>query len=136
MILFQYSSEMVSVGMKVGLIPAQLNTWSIFPYFPTTSSTKPFTLSVAETSNADVRCSWLCVEEHRDWVSAREDGLTSCSAHVPPREESLMAVARPIPEPAPVMSIILFVNDGGMVGGRAVDITCILCALRMGRIDG
>ena len=120
MILFQYSSLISSVFKVVGLIPAQLNMWSILPYFAITSSTKRFTESVEDTSNAEVRCS--CFEEvkQRVWVSVKEEGFTSCNAQVPPREESFIAVARPIPDPAPVRRMILFSKEGAMV-----DVTCV-----------
>lgn len=116
MILSQYSSVIVSVGMEVGFMPAQLKTWSMRPYFFITSATKAFTLVVEETSNADVICSCFKDTEQSDWVSASEDGLMSCSAHVPPREESFIAVPRPMPLPAPVIRMILFSKEGGIVG--------------------
>lgn len=55
------------------------------------------------------------VAVQRDLVSFKVDSLTSCNAHVPPREESFIAVARPMPLPAPVMRMILSLNEGGMV---------------------
>lgn len=114
-ILSQYISSISSVFKLVGFIPAQLNTQSILPYLAMTSSMNLFTLSVTETSKADVKCSWAEEVAQRDWVSVREEGLTSCKAHVPPSDDSLIAVARPMPLPAPVMRIILFWKDGAMV---------------------
>lgn len=68
-----------------------------------------------DTSNAAVRCSCFEEVEQRVWVSVRDEGFTSCNAQVPPREESFIAVARPIPDPAPVRRMILFSKEGSMV---------------------
>lgn len=51
----------------------------------------------------------ICVEElaQRDWVSTTPGRLMSERARVAPIEAILMAVARPIPEAAPVMRQVL-----------------------------
>lgn len=51
----------------------------------------------------------ICVEElaQRDWVSRTPGRLMSERARVAPIEAILMAVARPIPEAAPVMRQVL-----------------------------
>lgn len=110
--LFQYSSVMVSVASVVGLIPAQLKMWLIWPWIFITSSMCEFTADVDPTSKPDVL--WL-PGVHNERVSARLLALMSESARVAPKEESFMAVPLPIPLPAPVIRMTLSWNDGGIV---------------------
>jgi hypothetical protein len=81
--LSQYSSVTSTVGVEVGFTPAQLKMWFMVLYFSMTEAMKVLQEETEETSKAEV-------------------GLMSLRARVAPRWESLMAVARPMPEPAPV----------------------------------
>lgn len=94
-------------------MPAQLKMWSMRPYLLIMESMKELTEAVEETSNAEVR--WTFWGVQRACVLTREWMLMSCRQSVPPREDSLMAVARPIPDPAPVMRMILFSKEGAMI---------------------
>lgn len=58
-------------------------------------------------SNAEVKWSPFSQSES---VEEREETLMSVRARVAPSWESLMLVARPIPEPAPVQRMTLFSN--------------------------
>lgn len=51
----------------------------------------------------------------------REAGLISVRARVAPSSESLMLVARPIPEPAPVQRITWFANGLAIVMDEILD---------------
>lgn len=112
MSLSQYASVMSMVGRVVGFMPAQLKTWSMRSKAIIAFETNAFAASVEPTSK--VAMIWLPFLQ-RESVSSRETGSMSARARIAPRDASLMLVARPIPLPAPVTSITLSLNDGGMV---------------------
>jgi hypothetical protein len=111
--LSQYSSVTSTVGVEVGFTPAQLKMWFMALYFSMTEVMKVLQEETEDTSKAEVKC-------EPDWqrvsVWEREVGLMSLRARVAPRWESLMAVARPMPEPAPVTMMTWLEKEGGMLG--------------------
>jgi hypothetical protein len=88
-------------------MPAQLKTWFSLPYFWIMEAMKALHASLEPISKAEVKCS---PASQRESVSEREEVLMSVRARVAPSWESLMLVARPIPEPAPVQRITVFTN--------------------------
>lgn len=98
----------------MGLTPAQLKMWSIWPYLFMTSDTKEFTASVEPTSKAAVK--WLPGVQSVS-VSAMVVELMSERARVAPWPASLMLVPRPMPLPAPVTRMTLSLNVGDIVLG-------------------
>lgn len=106
-ILSQYSSVIEAVDREVGFIPAQLKMWLILPYFLMMASMKLLQASVEPISKGEMKWSpWSQSES----VSESEEPLMSVRARIAPSWESLMLVARPIPEPAPVHRMTLFSN--------------------------
>jgi len=99
--------------MEVGFTPAQLKMWFMVLYFSMMDVMKALQEETEETSKAEVRCGpgW-----QRLSVWEREVGLMSLRARDAPRWESLMAVARPMPEPAPVTMMTWLEKEGGMLG--------------------
>ena len=105
--LSQYSSVIEAVDMEVGFMPAQLNIWLILPCFLMMASMKSLQASVEPISKEEIKWSpWAQSES----VLESEEPLMSVRARVAPSWESLMLVARPIPEPAPVHRMTLFSN--------------------------
>ena len=116
--LSQYSSVMETVEREVGFTPAQLKMWLILLYFLIMEATTALEAFVEPISKAEMKWS---PSSQRDSVSEREEGLMSVRARVAPSWESLMAVARPIPEPAPVQRMILFSNCLAIVRDRVTN---------------
>lgn len=88
-------------------MPAQLKIWLILPYFRRMASMKLLQASVEPISKGEMKWSpWSQSES----VSESDELLMSVRARVAPSWESLMLVARPIPEPAPVHRMTLFLN--------------------------
>lgn len=100
----QYSSVMEAVGVEVGFRPAQLKIWSILEWSLRTVVMKSLHAEAEETSK-ESRV-WE-PGTHKESVSSRDGGLMSARASAAPWWESLMAVARPMPDPAPVTIITL-----------------------------
>jgi hypothetical protein len=111
--LSQYSFVTSTVGVEVGFTPAQLKMWFMVLYFSITEVMKVLQEETEDTSKVEVKCEpvWQRVS-----VWEREVGLMSLRARVAPRWESLMAVARPMPEPAPVTIMTWLEKEGGMLG--------------------
>lgn len=112
---------MESVGKEVGFIPAQLRMWFILVSFLMMVAMKALQSGVEPMSKAEVRWS---PGEQRARVEEREGPLMSVRARVAPSWESLMLVARPIPEPAPVMRTTLPVKGLDIAkvrGGRCIE---------------
>ncbi len=97
-----------AVAREVGFMPAQLKMWFRREYFIIIEAMKVVQASVEPMSKAEIK--WSPVEQ-RVSVSVREVELISVRARVAPSWESLTLVARPIPEPAPVMRMTLFSKD-------------------------
>lgn len=73
--------------------------------------TKPLQDSLDATLKAEVKQS---ASPHSETVSVSEVSLMSVRAKVAPSWDSLIDVARPMPDPEPVMRMILSLNEGAM----------------------
>lgn len=89
--LSQYSSVVSAKGILVGLMPAQLNTWSSLPNFSKMAEMNDFTSDSEPTSTFCVRSGTLGISEAS---VERAVVLMSQRAREAPRAANLTAVAR------------------------------------------